>query len=150
MDLSKDDKRIKYKIINYKCKCKFIWFPDGFRHKTCPEHNRPSETYKLWCQRCGKIVIASAYAGYRQELCYDCRVIVQNEVSKQWSIDHPGYWQQRKKTGVNKPRKKKTTQKEVFDEFGGKKDDMQGRREANIIIAKCAAKIRNKYLPKRV
>ncbi len=137
--------KIKYKVIQFKCSCKYIWLDNTERQKGgCPEHGRPILKYILWCDRCGIKVTANPWAGYRQEVCRNCRRLIINETSKKWAEDHPGYHKKKKK-----PKKKKNiTQKEVFSTYYGEKQESpQGRCEANIIIAQCFEDLRRKCVP---
>ena len=96
---------MNYKIIIFKCGCKYIWLNGkGRPYKTCPEHKRPVGAYILWCQICGKRIKAVPQAGYRQKRCSDCKVIWERQEARKWAANHPGYWQGR---DMNKYRKEK-------------------------------------------
>ena len=127
---------MNFKIIQFKCSCKFIWLNNTKRkYKVCPKHGRPTLKYILWCGRCGEKVEANAWAGYRQQLCLECRRITEREASAKWWKDH--------KKEKKKKRKKKLKKLKITPN----KTPAQARPEAEAIIAKCADEMRQKYLP---
>jgi len=94
-----------YKVIVFKCGCKYIWLTGTERrHKVCPEHNRPTGSYISWCRLCGKRVESPPRAGYRQKYCSDCKIIWQRQQSRNWYAANPEYFKARdtKKRGKQK------------------------------------------------
>lgn len=89
---------MNYKVIIFKCGCKYIWLNGTERrYKVCPEHKRPTGSYITWCKRCGKKVTDKPQAGYRRIYCVDCYPEIQNERSKKWAAANPGYWRKKDK-----------------------------------------------------
>ena len=80
-----------YKVINYKCGCKYIWLNGSKRSVNCPIHKRPVSHYILWCVDCNLKVKTSSQAGYRQIMCGECAKERQRKVAREFYVNNPGY-----------------------------------------------------------
>ena len=81
---------MNYKIIIFKCGCRYIWLTGKDRpYQVCPIHKRPVGSYILWCIDCGLKIKAPPRVGYRQFRCVECRRKHENKVSAKWSADNP-------------------------------------------------------------
>jgi len=106
---------LNYKVIRFKCGCKYVWLNGTERvHKVCPQHKRPAGSYITWCAICDKKIIDKPQAGYRRVYCSDCYRLRQNERAMEWCHRNPGYWKKRdikltlrKQADVKKPETQK-------------------------------------------
>lgn len=103
------------KVIKYLCGCSYIWIldPDKTvlpRHSECPEHKRKQKNVTLWCADCDKKVIAVPRAGYRQNVCYDCKLERQRTASREWYAAHPDYYRGRNTNKYRKAKPQETRQ----------------------------------------
>ena len=125
---------MNYKVICFKCGCKYKWFNGTERpYKVCPEHKRPVGSYIIWCEMCGKKVVAIPRAGYRQKRCSDCKVIHERKESKMWFARHPGYQRGRDTNKYRKEKPQETPQEEakriineIFENLGLKYVPVRG------------------------
>ena len=90
---------MNYKVIKYRCGCKYILITDKekriFKTGKCPEHWENQETVILWCSDCGVKIKAIPQAGHHQARCYQCAKQYQLEVNrKNWKTKYAGRYKQ--------------------------------------------------------
>ena len=62
---------ITYRIVQYRCMCKYIYTGVRNRSSKCPEHGTTQRSVTFWCAGCGKKYKVVPVQGLR-ERCNDC------------------------------------------------------------------------------
>ena len=90
---------MNYKVIQYRCGCKYILITNPekriFKAGKCPEHWKNQKYVFLWCCDCGKRIKAVPQAGHHQMRCIQCAKQYQLEVNREnWKTKYAGRYKQ--------------------------------------------------------
>jgi len=69
---------ITYRIVQYRCTCKYIYFTVNSRPRKCPEHGKTQLSVTLWCDTCGNKLTVTPLSG-RTKRCYQCNMYKQRK-----------------------------------------------------------------------
>lgn len=62
---------MNYKLVEYRCGCKYIWLNETKRLQKCPEHNSTQKAITIWCLDCDAKMIVTPLSGQKIR-CYEC------------------------------------------------------------------------------
>jgi len=83
---------ITYRVVHFRCNCKYIYTGISNRPKKCPEHNKAQLTVTFWCDMCGTKYVVPPLQGTKKR-CYECskyqhRGLVNRRWQKKYNEKH--------------------------------------------------------------
>ena len=105
-----------YKVIKYRCGCKYIVITDKKktvlpRHSRCPIHWKAQDSVLLWCVDCGLRIKTTPKAGHNQARCHPCGE--EQKKKRNRELWHTRYRGRYKKNGQTQYTKKETQREEA-------------------------------------
>jgi len=114
---------MNYKVIKYRCGCKYIVITDKKktvlpRNSYCPKHGVPQDFVLLWCVDCGLRIKTIPKAGHNQQRCYPCSQEYAKKRNRElWKIRYRGRYKQKGKTQYTKKETEKDEKKRQINEW---------------------------------
>ena len=111
---------ITYRIVQFRCTCKYIYFSINSRPQKCPEHGQGQKSVTFWCDICGTKHTVPPLQGLKKR-CYQCYMYKQRKsANRRWQKIHNEKHDISELTDETLEEKEERHFDELFEEIGAK------------------------------